>query len=126
MHLAHYAPTLNTRRAPAITRGCTFCGACATECEAYSMTPGHLIWRAAFCTDCGRCTALCPAGAIARGEGEVITLETRDRPRVLAEAAERTCTCGEPFYNSDTDARCPRCEQDSHGTRAAGGRPDYF
>jgi ferredoxin len=103
--------TAEPRRAPALIRGCTFCGACATACEAFSMTTGHLIWRASFCTECERCVAVCPTGAIARGEGELVTEETWDQPRVLAEAIERTCTCGEPYYNSDPDSKCPRCER---------------
>lgn len=102
--------------------GCTFCGACGQTCSAYQVTGGTVTWWPDRCHECGLCQRVCPAGVI--GQGHRVKAGQWGEALVLAQSAERTCACGEHFYNNDPAKRCLRCEL--LGDEGDGDGPRYF
>lgn len=102
--------------------GCTFCGACRQACPAYQVAGGTVSWQPDRCHECGVCQEICPAGVI--GHGGPVKAGQWGQALVLAQSPERTCACGEHYYNNDPAKRCLRCEL--LGDKGDGDGPRYF
>lgn len=105
--------------------GCTLCGACARVCPAYAVDGGRLTWQASRCLGCGQCERSCPAGVLKAGD-PLSAGAFAAGARVLAEAPERLCSCGERYRNTDPAARCLRCELLSRRSDPDDSHPRFF
>lgn len=106
-------------------KNCIDCGECVSACRLWSRTPesaearrtvtpyttktGKEVFISTSCMHCAvpACASVCPAGAIAKGEGGIVTVN-KDRC-IGCKYCYQACPYGVPHYTATGMDKCDYC-----------------